>query len=180
MNTTAAAIQANVTVATIRTWCRRGVIAAVKTAGRWVIDSASLAARIAIGAMKHPRRREATPVIDLTATYTFTHPGATRPTVVTPKIRHREIDGEHRIIIRGLAPLLASHLDAIADEGDRLHTLTVLASANIVISDTPGEYFTNLITTRDDGRLATTYTGTRALPTSVVLDLAEQLRTQLA
>lgn len=52
MNTTAAALQANVTTATIRAWARRGVIAAVKTAGRWVIDTASLAHRIAIAAMR--------------------------------------------------------------------------------------------------------------------------------
>ncbi|MFE9382409.1 hypothetical protein ACFYMO_04095 [Streptomyces sp. NPDC007025] len=56
MNTTAAAAEANVTVATIRTWCRYGAINAVKQAGRWVIDSASLAARIAIGALKRPAR----------------------------------------------------------------------------------------------------------------------------
>jgi hypothetical protein len=49
MNTTAAALQANVTVATIRTWCRCGVVAAVKQAGRWIIDTASLAHRIRIG-----------------------------------------------------------------------------------------------------------------------------------
>ncbi|MFD8577175.1 helix-turn-helix domain-containing protein [Streptomyces virginiae] len=55
MNTTTAAAEAKVTVATIRTWARRGVIAAVKTAGRWVIDATSLARRIAIGA-----RRKAT------------------------------------------------------------------------------------------------------------------------
>lgn len=52
MNTTAAALEANVTVATIRTWCRHGAVAAVKAAGRWVIDTASLAARIAIGKLK--------------------------------------------------------------------------------------------------------------------------------
>lgn len=52
MNTTAAAATAGVTAATIRTWCRRNVIAAVKTAGRWVIDATSLAARIAIGQRK--------------------------------------------------------------------------------------------------------------------------------
>ncbi|MFJ2110576.1 helix-turn-helix domain-containing protein [Streptomyces sp. NPDC087850] len=52
--TTAAAIQAGVTVETIRTWCRRNVIGAAKVAGRWVIDTSSLAARIAIGAMKRP------------------------------------------------------------------------------------------------------------------------------
>ena len=58
MNTTAAALQANVAVATIRTWCRRGVITATKTAGRWIIDTASLATRITIGAMKRPARYE--------------------------------------------------------------------------------------------------------------------------
>ena len=52
MNTTAAATQAGVTVATIRTWCRRGVITATKTAGRWIIDTASLAHRITIGQRK--------------------------------------------------------------------------------------------------------------------------------
>jgi hypothetical protein len=56
MNTTAAAAQAKVTVATVRTWCRIGAVAAVKQAGRWVVDAASLAARIAIGKMKRPAR----------------------------------------------------------------------------------------------------------------------------
>lgn len=73
MNTTTAALQANVTVATIRQWARNGVIAATKTAGRWVIDTASLARRIAIGAMLRPpvftvyyracRHTEATPYL---------------------------------------------------------------------------------------------------------------------
>jgi hypothetical protein len=61
MNTTAAALQAHVTAATIRAWARRGVIAATKTAGRWIIDTASLAHRIAIAAM---RTRKAAPVTD--------------------------------------------------------------------------------------------------------------------
>lgn len=56
MNTTAAALEARVTVATVRTWCRLGAVSAVKQAGRWVIDSASLAARVAIGKMKRPVR----------------------------------------------------------------------------------------------------------------------------
>ena len=63
MNTTAAALQAHVTVATIRTWCRRGVLTAVKQAGRWIIDTASLAHRIAIAALKarkEPRMDRAT------------------------------------------------------------------------------------------------------------------------
>jgi hypothetical protein len=57
MNTTLAAAQANVSVDTIRTWCRRGVITAIKQAGRWIIDTASLAHRIAIGKMKRPARK---------------------------------------------------------------------------------------------------------------------------
>ena len=57
MNTTAAALEAHVTPATIRTWARRGVIAATKQAGRWIIDRTSLAARIAIGAMKRLTRK---------------------------------------------------------------------------------------------------------------------------
>jgi hypothetical protein len=52
MNTTAAAEQAGVAVATIRTWCRRGAVAAVKQAGRWIINAASLARRIQIGARR--------------------------------------------------------------------------------------------------------------------------------
>ncbi|MFG2734367.1 helix-turn-helix domain-containing protein [Streptomyces harbinensis] len=48
ITTTQAATTARVTVATIRTWCRTGVIAATKTAGRWVIEAASLARRLQI------------------------------------------------------------------------------------------------------------------------------------
>src|SRR5690348_14504683 len=55
---TAAANQAGVTVDTIRYWCRYGAVAAVKQAGRWVIDTASLAHRIALGV----RARKAKPV----------------------------------------------------------------------------------------------------------------------
>lgn len=65
MNTTAAATQAHVTVATIRTWCRNGVITATKQAGRWIIDTASLAARIAIGALR-ARKAKAMKSTDLT------------------------------------------------------------------------------------------------------------------
>ncbi|MFF8422858.1 hypothetical protein [Streptomyces sp. NPDC015680] len=56
MNTTTAAQTANVTVATIRDWARRGVVAATKTAGRWIIDTTSLARRIEIGARRHARK----------------------------------------------------------------------------------------------------------------------------
>jgi hypothetical protein len=56
MNTTTAATEAQVTAATIRIWCRRGVVAATKTAGKWAIDTASLARRIAIGARRLARK----------------------------------------------------------------------------------------------------------------------------
>lgn len=46
MNTQTAATKAHVTIATIRTWCRRNVIAAVKTARGWDIDETSLNRRI--------------------------------------------------------------------------------------------------------------------------------------
>lgn len=59
MDTTAAAATAGVTVPTIRTWCRIGVIAATKRAGKWIIAAASLHRRITIGAM---RARKAKPM----------------------------------------------------------------------------------------------------------------------
>ncbi|WNI19982.1 hypothetical protein [Actinacidiphila sp. ITFR-21] len=62
MDTTAAALQAGVTTATIRTWCRTGVIAAQKAGRRWTVDAASLAHRIAIAAMR--RTRKATPMTE--------------------------------------------------------------------------------------------------------------------
>jgi hypothetical protein len=67
MNTSTAATEAHVTVATVRTWCRVGAVAAVKQAGRWIIDTASLAARIAIGKMKRPARPVAYTIETMTA-----------------------------------------------------------------------------------------------------------------
>ncbi|MGI5122797.1 helix-turn-helix domain-containing protein [Marinactinospora thermotolerans] len=52
LTTATAAAQANVTVDTIRTWCRRGAVAARKISGRWVIEADSLARRIALGIRK--------------------------------------------------------------------------------------------------------------------------------
>lgn len=49
MDTTTAARQANVTVATVRNWCRMGAVKATKTSGRWVITPASLTHRINLG-----------------------------------------------------------------------------------------------------------------------------------
>jgi hypothetical protein len=56
ITTTNAATQAGVTVDTIRTWCRTGAIAAVKQAGRWIIDAASLAYRIKLPALLRKTR----------------------------------------------------------------------------------------------------------------------------
>lgn len=52
MDTAAAAQTAAVTAETIRHWARMGAVKAAKSAGRWIIDAASLARRIAIGAKK--------------------------------------------------------------------------------------------------------------------------------
>lgn len=65
--TAAAAAEANVTVDTIRNWCRKGVVAATKVAGRWVIDAASLARRIAIGAWKRPAPKPVLSIETMTA-----------------------------------------------------------------------------------------------------------------
>lgn len=56
MDTTTAATQAGVTTATIRTWCRRGAVAAAKVAGRWAIDATSLARRITLGIRKTTKK----------------------------------------------------------------------------------------------------------------------------
>jgi hypothetical protein len=60
ITTTEAATQAGVTINTIRTWARHGIIAATKQAGRWIIDTASLARRITIGKMKRPAKKTPT------------------------------------------------------------------------------------------------------------------------
>lgn len=54
MNTTTAAAKAHRTVATIRSWCRRGVIAAHKVAGRWTIDETSLDYRLSLDPTPKP------------------------------------------------------------------------------------------------------------------------------
>ncbi|MFC9736197.1 helix-turn-helix domain-containing protein [Streptomyces hydrogenans] len=179
MNTTAAALQADVTIATIRTWCRRGVIAAAKQAGRWVIDAASLARRIAIGAMRTKPRKQA--MIDLAATYTWTPAGRTSPVTVTPAVSTSvEKDGTITVVT-GLAPLLADRIDAIEQDGDRLHALTVLARAEIVYCDTPDDapFTGGGITSLDRGQVVVQYAGTRDLPVDTVVDLALRLRAQL-
>ena len=66
MNTSEAATAANVTVATVRAWCRIGAVAATKTNGRWSIDPDSLAHRIALPALlRAPRPLDADAMIAL-------------------------------------------------------------------------------------------------------------------
>ncbi|MGW4695140.1 hypothetical protein ACWEO1_22490 [Kitasatospora cineracea] len=67
ITTTVAAGQAGVSIATIRTWCRTGAIAAVKTAGRWIIDTASLAYRIKLPALLRQTRPVALTVENMAA-----------------------------------------------------------------------------------------------------------------
>jgi hypothetical protein len=181
MNTTAAALQANVTAATIRTWCRRGAVTAIKQAGRWIIDNVSLTARITISAWKRPARKE-TPVINLNARYTWTGAGATQPTTVTPTVKRRTTPHAGNIIkISGLTALFADRFDAIADSNDRVHALTLFAGASIVISDTADSDWDDDPYSRESGQLRTTYRGDLPqITVADVLDVAAQLRTQLA
>lgn len=159
----AAATQANVTTATIRAWCRLGAVAAAKQAGRWIIDTASLARRIAIGAM---RTRKATPVIDLSSATIKTR---TRPT------------GETVTRVTNLATLLADKLNQIPNAGDRAHAATILDRASIVISDTPDAGWDDEPNARHAGQVRTTYRGEiPQITVDDVLDLADQIRTQLA
>ncbi|KPC86952.1 hypothetical protein ADL27_44770, partial [Streptomyces sp. NRRL F-6602] len=60
ITTAQAATEAHVTIDTIRSWARHGIIAATKQAGRWIIDTASLAHRITIGKMKRPAKKTPT------------------------------------------------------------------------------------------------------------------------
>lgn len=163
MNTAAAAIEAQVTVATIRAWCRTGVVAATKAAGRWIIDTASLARRIAIGAM---RTRKQASMLDLTAVTIKTR---TRPT------------GETITRVTGYSALLTAKLGTIADAGDRAHAANVLDQTYIILSDTPDPGWDEEPNARHAGLSRTTYRGDIPQVTIAdVLDLADAIRAQLA
>lgn len=64
-DTATAARIACVTVDTIRTWCRIGAIAAVKTSGRWAVDTDSLTRRVILG--RTLRAEKHADLIDLSA-----------------------------------------------------------------------------------------------------------------
>lgn len=117
--------------------------------------------------------------IRIDGSYTWTEADG-HVTTVTTKVRDR-IRPEGRVVsVSGLAPLLADRIDAIADPGDRGHTLTVLAGAVIALTKHPREFTTGMVIhNRSGGRVSTTYEGTADLPVSVVLDLGEQLHKQV-
>ncbi|MCX4605447.1 helix-turn-helix domain-containing protein [Streptomyces anulatus] len=181
MNTTAAALQANVTTNTIRTWARRGVIAATKTAGRWIIDTASLARRITIG---NRRSRKQATMLDLAASITL--PAANQyegPQTYTPTIKERtnRRTNAHMTTVTNWFPLVADKLNSITDEGARIHAMNILATTSIVICDAPDDDWAGDPQAREDGQLRTSYTGNVPQVTVAdVLDLAAQIRTQLA
>ncbi|MFD7922475.1 hypothetical protein ACFV3R_25025 [Streptomyces sp. NPDC059740] len=78
MDATTAATKSKVTVATIRNWCRRGVITATKTAGRWDIDPTSLRAhRRRLIALDTARQARAATVIQTRITSQLVLPNLT-------------------------------------------------------------------------------------------------------
>lgn len=176
MDTTAAAQTAGVTRDTIRHWARTGAVKATKHAGRWNINPNSLNHRIKIGA----HRAKKAPTMDYNnRTYTYTQPaGCAEPTkTITSKIKTRTTpDGKTLTIVMGIAPLLADQIDAIADTGNRLHTLELLRTASLVMSDQPRPGLEMNAVVREEGRISTTYRGTPDLPVSAVLDLGEEIR----
>lgn len=64
-DTATAARIARVSVDTVRTWCRIGAVAAVKTSGRWVVDTESLGRRVTLGRTLRAERHA--DLIDLSA-----------------------------------------------------------------------------------------------------------------
>ncbi|MFJ2882410.1 hypothetical protein [Streptomyces sp. NPDC087272] len=119
-------------------------------------------------------------IIDLaTATYSYVLDGI--PSTVRTIVKHRTVrtTGERLIYIRGLAPLLAGHIDAITDEGDRLSALVVLDGTRITLGERQSEVWPGILSVRHGGLVRTDYTGTPRLPVSRVLDIAEQLYHQV-
>lgn len=104
MDATTAATKSKVTVHTIRTWCRTGVIAAVKTAGRWDIDTKSLRAhRRRLIAIRNARQNRAAARVHAGITAQLTLPTLTG----TPKQTARAADIRDRAITAAL--VLVTH-----------------------------------------------------------------------
>lgn len=106
MDATTAARKTKVTVATIRDWCRTGVITATKTAGRWDIDSQSLRAhRRRIRAIRTARQNRAAARVHAGIAAQLTLPTLTG----TPKQIAWAIDIRNRAITAALT--LVTHDD---------------------------------------------------------------------
>lgn len=121
MDTIAAAQTAGVTAATIRVWCRRNVIAAVKRAGRWVIDAASLAHRITIGRKDTPM--EIAPLTRSEYEEAMTQLGYPRATKKDVRCH-----AEYQHLIETSKNELGTHIDSI-DQLDALSLLTIRRGA---------------------------------------------------
>ncbi|MDH6224384.1 hypothetical protein [Streptomyces sp. MJP52] len=95
MNAAAAAAKSRVTTDTIRTWCRRGVITATKTAGRWDIDEKSLRAhRRRLTAIRQARRARAAATVHARIAARLTLPqlaGTPKQTAWATDIRDRAV-----------------------------------------------------------------------------------------
>lgn len=153
MNTSAAAIEAHVTPATIRLWARRGIIAATKAAGRWFIDAASLAHRIAIAALK---TRKATVTEQPAVQYPWDDDHPERADLmklvaagITPEQivaalgsdaqgmgRHRPFNGRSRRWVDARLDGIAARADAVADaqEAARQQNLATPRQVDYILS----------------------------------------------
>lgn len=116
--------------------------------------------------------------IDLAGAYT--HADTTVTTTVKTRTRKT---GYTWTTITGLAPLFADRLDAITDAGDRIAALIGLTSSQITITDQteagPDEIVLG-VAFLDRGRLRVKHQPTAAIPMDAVIDLAKQIRAQLA
>jgi len=105
MNAATAATKSRVTVATIRDWCRTGVIAATKTAGRWDIDAQSLRAhRRRIRAIHNARQTRAAARVHASLAAQLTLPtltGTPKQTSWATDIRDRAITAALTLVTHG-------------------------------------------------------------------------------
>lgn len=145
MDTTTAAHTAGVTRDTIRTWCRTGAVAATKTAGRWVINPASLARRISLN-IRRTKKETTVPEQITRADYE-----TECATLATRAYRDQHLHGN----------LDAGVYDGDLSEDDQLHhrrALTVVAEKDAGTWDAPARkrpapscYYCGVPITRTDG-----------------------------
>lgn len=130
MDATTAATKSKVTVATIRTWCRTGVVTAVKTAGRWDIDTQSLRAhRRRLIALRLARQNRAAARVHAGITAQLTLPALTG----TPKQIAWATDIRDRTIATTL--VLVTHDDETEQPAD--HRSYRLATGHTLLDRDP-------------------------------------------